>query len=150
MVCIPECETCGANSALVKAMIEDTYLNVCKRCAKLGSVLEEPVQIPQKKNLDIRITNIQEIVPNFKDIIKSARDKKKMTRKELAQAIGEKESVIIRAEKGIRPPKHVANKIEKTLGINLAYEEHDQKIFVQKIEEITLGDVLEIRVRKKA
>ncbi len=147
MVCIPECETCGANSALVRAVIEDTYLNVCKRCAKLGSVLEEPVQVVPKKDFEIQVP---EIAPDFKDIIKSARSSRKMTRRELAERIGEKESVIARAEKGIRPPRHVANKLEKTLGISLAYEEHDQKILVQKTEEITLGDVLEIRVRKKA
>ncbi len=131
-------------------MIEDTYLNVCKRCAKLGSVLEEPVQIPQKKNLDTYITNIQEINPDFKGIIKSARDAKKMTRKELAQAIGQKESVIARIEKGIRPTQQVVKKLEKVLDINLTYEEQEHKILVQKTEEITLGDVLEIRVRKKA
>ncbi|MBS3053169.1 MAG: TIGR00270 family protein [Candidatus Aenigmarchaeota archaeon] len=147
MVCIPECETCGANSALVRAVIEDTYLNVCKRCAKLGNVLEGPVQVVPKKDFEI---HVPEIAPDFKDMIKSARSSKQITRKELAERIGEKESVIARVEKGIRPPKHVASKLEKTLGIDLAYEEHDQKIFVQKTEEITLGDVLEIRVRKKA
>jgi len=138
---------CGRNSALVRARIEGTFLNVCKVCAKLGEVLKGETPQVQKKEPKIEIL---EIMPDFADKIRSAREDKKLTRKELAEKLREKEKVIARIEKGMRPTRQIAEKLEKVLGISLFYEEKTQKLQPVKTEAMTIGDIVEIRMKKKA
>ena len=90
------------------------------------------------------------INPEFSYIIKNAREKSGMTRKQVAEKIKEKESAIERIERGNTPEEKVARKLEKILGIKiLGYVEEKVKFQHSKAQEITLGDVVEVRLKKK-
>lgn len=149
---MPECETCGRNSnQLLRAVIEGSHVYVCNNCSKHGEVVEEvkPIQRLTTVKQTITISEPQ-INPNFAYIIKDAREKTKMTRKELAKKIKEKESVIERIERGNTPEERVAIKLEKTLAIKiLGFEEQKVKLHQTRAQEITLGDVVEVRLKKK-
>lgn len=150
VVNIPECETCGKSAELVSARIEESVLRVCRKCAKLGQALNIEAPICQKPRQEPKLSII-EISPGFSSEIHAARESRNMTRKQLAEKLGEKENVIERAEKGMRPTNRVAEKLEKFLGIRiLGYEENWKPHARVKTEPMTVGDVVEIRVRKKA
>lgn len=144
-----ECEMCGRVSGLLRAKIEGSVLQVCRKCGSLGEILQE--EKPQKAPVKAPAIEQQEIVPDFPALIKQAMKERSLSRKELAERIKEKESIIRRVENGMRPTKQIAEKLEKALGIQiLGYEEKEQKIPAIKTDELTVGDIIEIRMRKKA
>lgn len=139
---------CGKSSELSKARIEETFLRVCRFCARLGEIIKEE---PVKEAVKTEEMRFVEIIPQFSAAIKEARKQKKLSLKELALQIKEKESVIKRTENGMRPTNVVAKKLEKALGIQLlGYTEARMKLGPLKSEPLTVGDVLEIRMRKRA
>jgi len=149
---MPECETCGKNvGQLLRAVIEGSHVYVCNTCSKHAEAVEEarPIQRSMKIKQKITISE-SSINPEFSYIIKNAREKSGMTRKQVAEKIKEKESAIERIERGNTPEEKVARKLEKILGIKiLGYVEEKVKFQHSKAQEITLGDVVEVRLKKK-
>jgi putative transcription factor len=144
-----ECELCGKESKLAKAKVEGVVVSVCENCASFGErVLEaKPVQMREKPKIVIEESVID---PKFAEKIKNARESMKLTREQLAEKIKEKLSVIEHIEHGMRPTDIVAKKIERLFGIKLlGYSGKEYIQPAQKPAELTLGDVVEIRQRKK-
>ena len=150
---MPECETCGKNvGQLLRAVIEGSHVYVCNSCSKHAEVVEEARPIKRAVQIKQKITISEpSINPEFSYIIKNAREKAGLTRKQVAEKIKEKESVIERIERGNTPEEKVAQKLEKVLGIKiLDYVEEKIEFQHEKAQEITLGDVVEVRLKKKS
>ena len=135
---------------LENVRIEGAVLNVCDSCAKLGTPAEsirtrysspsahssnEPIIIPQKKivvppsrpsSRRKRRDNIEDldVVPEYAELIKSAREKLSITQDELASKILEKKNVIASIERGdLLPEIKTARKLERLLNIKLLESE---------------------------
>ena len=91
-----------------------------------------------------------EIVEDYAELIRSAREALGMSRDMLAKILGVKESVIRRIEEGqLMPDLELARKIERILKIKLIQESEDFEIpMKRKKPELTLGDIVEIREKK--
>ncbi|MBI2076045.1 MAG: TIGR00270 family protein [Candidatus Aenigmarchaeota archaeon] len=141
-----ECELCGRN-AVRKAVVEEALLNVCSDCVRYGTEVREVEKPVKEKPVSLEDVSLD---PSFATIIKSRRESLGFDREELAKKIGEKVSVISRVEKGMHPTVHLTKKLEKALKIKLlGYEFREQRLVASKTGELTLGDVAEVRVRKK-
>ena len=145
-----ECELCGQKSErLKKVKIDSAVMSVCPKCEKFGIPIENmrvqstsppqkstpPVFIHQikhvqkisggnhpksfRKKKDSDIENL-EIVPEFSDLIKSARAKIGISQDEMADKIKEKRTVISAIERGsIKPDIKTARKLESLLNISI-------------------------------
>jgi len=136
---------CGKKALLRKVRIEGSILSVCESCAKLGDEIKVTETIVKKKTPEIKI---EEYEPNFADNIKKARENAKLTVEELAKEIRESPRFIERIEKGMKPTLEVAKKLEKKLGIKLFVQQMNIEK-VKNVEPLTLGDVVNIKIRKK-
>ena len=141
-----ECELCGRNAAK-KAVVEEALLNVCSDCVRYGVEVREGEKPVKEKAVPLEDVSLD---PSFATIIRTRREALGLNRDELAKKMGEKSSVISRVEKGMHPTVHLTKKLEKALKIKLlGYEFREQKIKVSETGELTLGDVAEVRIRRK-
>ncbi|MBC8501427.1 MAG: TIGR00270 family protein [DPANN group archaeon] len=147
------CDMCGTESELFKCEIEETYLNVCKKCSKHGEViqkiehLEPEIEEISQKPIE-RSEVIQIITQNYPKLIKNKREQIGLKQKELAKKIAEKESVIHKLESGhMEPDIQLARKLEKFLNIKLVeqYKEKGEATTVEKSEGFTIGDLVNIK-----
>jgi putative transcription factor len=137
------CEMCGRErDKLVEALVEGSMLNVCSDCGKHGNVVTiyRPEAAPKVENSSTQEEPIDIVVDNYPEIVKSAREKKKLTQEELAKDIGERESVVHQVESGkMKPTFKLAKKLNVYLGIQLI--EKVEKINVKKdIKNIDFKD----------
>ncbi len=136
------CELCGRNGNLVKAIIEGSLLNLCENCAKFGKViLVKKEEIKQIKKPTTEILNL--VNSNYPKIIKDAREKLNMKQEDLAKKLDEKVSVIHKLETGhLQPTISLAKKLEKTLNIALieVYQETYDHLNL-KDSTLTIGDL---------
>jgi putative transcription factor len=90
-----------------------------------------------------------ELVENYNEVIKRARENLGLTRETLAAMLGIKETVLRRIEAGqLQPDISLARKLEKTLGVKLLVEVQDEggvKGGGRPERGLTLGEVVEIR-----
>lgn len=147
------CELCGAEGELLRAIVEGTELNVCKRCGGYGKVIGR-VRLPQKpaaaeqKKPDKEILEV--IAADYADKIKTAREKRGMKQEEFAKALSEKESLIHSIETGkYRPGIDLARKLEKFLKITLVEQQEETEGTAPKKKEgeFTIGDFVKVRKR---
>lgn len=146
------CEICGKETDLVKAKIEGAVLNVCESCAEAGEKIEtskESKKVPKKKKSKKIPRDEEELILNFNEAVRNSREEKELSMKELANSINEKKSVIKRIEHGdLKPPKSLADKLERELDISL-YEKLDTSSYESgkssDREEVTVGDVAEVK-----
>ena len=144
------CEICGEERDLVKAIVEGSLLDICNNCIKFGNavVVKEikKEEKPVKKTVN-EVINI--ITPDYPKLIKEAREKLNLRQQELASKINEKESIIHKLETGsMQPTILIARKLEKTLNITLVelyQESHEGLNF--KDDVITIGDLVKQRNR---
>lgn len=144
------CDLCGRNAVSYKAIVEGSKLNVCEGCAKFGKILER-IKIPiieEKKKVMVekKPGNSESIVPDYNLKIKNAREKRKMTQKELAKAIAEKESLIHKIEsKSLEPDLNLVRKLERFFKIKLIVKDELELIDKKKETKgnvLTIGDLL--------
>ena len=128
-----ECELCGRQCACRPAMVDDVRMMLCPGCMKHGKGIPVPQQTPtistsspilqrirRPKQKDVYKDMTKELVNDWNNIIKSAREKKGLTREQLGFKIGERTVTISKIENGdLRPSDTVAKKLEKELEINL-------------------------------
>jgi len=114
------CELCGAPSAPFVSKIEGSLLHVCKNCAGSGEIISAPA-LPTAKKILPRLPQElgSELVENFSAVVKTEREKRKLTRQELARKISVQENLIARIENGWRPPTDLIKKLEKFFGKSL-------------------------------
>ncbi len=152
-----QCELCGTETSLVRALIEGTELSVCRSCASYGKMLRpiQPTAAPvqkqaaeKPKKIDDEL--IQMVVPDCGSIVKQKRERLGLRQEDLALKIAEKESLIHNLEAGrFIPGIALAKKLERFLKIRLI-EEHQEaagNVSKPKGATFTLGDF--VRVRKR-
>ena len=154
------CDLCGAEGQMYKAEIEGTVMTVCEACSKFGKVThrykthqEIKKEIKQKKIEAIRPKVIEKetifiITEDYAQKVKQAREKMGLKQKEVAQRIGEKESLIHNIESGkFEPSIKTARKLEKFFKITLVEEHEEERTgkYSSGGEGMTLGDMIKIK-----
>ncbi len=153
---------CGNKEAIYNTEIEGSLLAACASCSVHGNVKsrirveqEKPVKKQAQKAVMVpeekEVTEL--IVKDYASLIKDAREKKGLKQELLAKDIHEKESVIHNIESGrMQPSIPLARKLEKYFKIRLVDEYAEspkKKSFVVGQGSLTLGDIADIRQRKK-
>jgi len=164
-----ECELCGKPivGKACRVNVEGAELTVCNACymkvvsrkntshTRAVSVRNQKIAQPHAKpKLSIRRTPPldmeYEVVEDYAQRIKNAREKLGWSLSVLAQKVREKESVLRRIEQGrLIPPIDLAKRLEKILGTKLlepTVEEYVTKRIGDK--DLTLGDIVVIRKKK--
>lgn len=158
------CEICGKpiGDNPIRAKVEGSVVNVCKECSKLGKIQRTPVaptRFKKPTNSKAKKTanptpkrsyrEPDEIVENYAELIRNARESKKISREVLAKSLSEKTSIINRLESGkMEPDLKLAKKIEKKLNIQLIEKNSLSDLDEFKggsIKEPTLGDFIKVK-----
>lgn len=127
---------CGKDAKeLVLVEVEGALLKVCKSCARMGKERKEPsgaIKTPAltpgtlKKKAsppDIFEKMTREVVEDYPQRIRRAREALGLSQEDLARKINEKKSIIAKLESGhMYPPDKLVKKLEKALGIELMEE----------------------------
>ena len=158
----------------MRVVIEGAKLTVCTECSKHGKATWEetpkPIVIPQsqaykgqstpmrgpiqikKKVIISRVDTSQEIVPDYAEIIRQAREKLGFSHEELGKKINEKESLLRKIETGkVSPNDQLISKFEHALKIKLLVAVAEEKVPIPKAasREFTLGDVMKFDKKGK-
>ena len=127
-----ECELCGRDCECRPATIDGVKMMLCPGCMRHGQGVEtstevttitnkpilERIKRPKEKDVYTKMEN--ELVSDWNDLIKKAREKKGLSREELGFKIGERTVTISKIENGdLRPSDKMIEKLEKELGITL-------------------------------
>jgi len=132
------CEVCGKEvDEIITAKIESSLMKVCRKCARLGKVVEQRVALGVSSGRGLMIgrsayakklpyerheekEDVLILVDNYGRIIQKAREKLSLTQEKLAAMLNEKASVISRVESGhMRPSEKLARKLERMLKIKI-------------------------------
>src|SRR3989304_366831 len=124
------CDMCGKETELYRAVIEGSQLTVCAGCGKYGKVLGRVQQpVPEKKKKKIEAAKepaeevIQSVVPDFGQILKRKRESLGLNQADFAKRIAEKESILHQMETGaMKPTIERAKELERVLGAKLVEE----------------------------
>lgn len=174
------CEVCGRkiHDNPNKVVIEGAKLTVCRECAKHGtstwseapkpkvelqkpnlspSVLASTSRpIPIKKRVSQpKVDTTQEIVEDYGEVIRQAREKAGLSHEELGKKINEKESLLRKIETGkVAPNDLLVSKLEHTLKIKLLVPISEEKAAAPKTAktasaELTLGDIIQFGKKNK-
>ncbi len=169
-----QCDVCGRKivGEPRRVIIEGAKMTTCSECAKLGSGFWEPeppragqrtppekkVKTAAKKDssgaLAASFEEI-EVIQDFGQLIKQARERMGLTPEDLGRRIGEKESVIKKVEGGkIVPDIRLTTKLEHALKIKLLTKTSEPKTektsLTEKLRrEITLGEIAHLRWAKR-
>ncbi|MEM3713347.1 MAG: multiprotein bridging factor aMBF1 [Nitrososphaeria archaeon] len=160
------CELCGAplKNKGKKILISGAILYVCDKCAKYGSLLNpsntttkgfnqssKPKMMYKSKISDKEVE--YEVVEDYAERIKNARNNLGWTMDILAEQVKEKVSVIKRIESGrLKPSLDLARRLEHILKIRLldpVIKAFDSNITFNLNNNMgmTLGDVAEIKFK---
>jgi putative transcription factor len=151
------CEVCGNSMKLgYRTKIEGSVLLACKACAKYGQILATEHEkskdlVILTKKLKDRDEITEEVIDDFNQRIRHARESLGWTQKKLANLLNEKESVIHRLEANKMVPSiTLARKIEKLLNITLIVTEKpiEYQYQVGKEKPLTLGDIVKQKIKK--
>ncbi len=153
------CEVCGKEGTLYNVEMEGTKLVTCEACSTYGKKINKVVQREQqtKKKEPQKVREEKEepiiiVVDDYNVLIKNKRERLGLKQEELAKSINEKESLIQQIEtKKIEPNVKVAEKLEKKLGLKLleTYKAPVLSKENKKTDNLTLGDMIQIKTRKK-
>lgn len=157
------CELCGKPEMIYRAVIEDVEMRVCEQCASFGKIVgklqfDSPKATKKKKQAPTQQKpEIEEMIrEDFAQVIKQAREKRKLSQKEFSQIIAEKESVVHNLETGnVKPSLVLARKMQRILHIRLIekYEVESQRDTSEPKKKtasaFTLGDFIKVKKRKK-
>ncbi len=153
-----QCELCGMECFCKPANVDGVKMMLCPNCIKHGQVIEysekpkltshKPIseRIKKPKVKDVYKDMNKELVSDWNILIKSAREKKGLTREQLGFKIGERTVTISKIENGdLRPSDKVVEKLEKELNIKLIEEVADipaSLISTKSKTTLTLGDFI--------
>jgi putative transcription factor len=164
------CEMCGRRilGTPYRVIIEGARLMVCTDCAKHGKLTweEEPKPKPAIKPKGPRPTLIihakrsaiappdaaVELIEDFHDKVRDAREKLGLSHEELGKRINEKVSLLRKIETGKMTPNNtLATKLEHVLKIKLMIQASEEKVkvptsIITKMpkRELTLGDLIQL------
>jgi len=104
---------------------------------------------PKKRGPKVEL----EVVENFPEVVKKARERLGWSTQALANRVMESENVIKRIEQGkLRPTIELAKKLEKALGVRLLQPVSEDKVealVLSDVRELTLGDLANIKTRQE-
>ena len=159
-----KCEICGGDvvGRPYQVVVDGVKLLVCRRCAErlrgpkrevpLRRLTAAPRRLPRRA--PPRMPGAEyEVVEDFAERVREAREAMGLTRELLARMVGEKESTIRRIEDGtLIPSLDLARKLERALRVVLVVESSSAEELGEGYKgggyELTLGDVARIRRRK--
>jgi putative transcription factor len=144
------CEMCGKEEELVRASIENVIMSVCVNCSRYGKLLgKERKFLPEKKAKPQVKEVLEEMIPDYAEVIKNARERIGLTQLDLGKKIAEHETLLSHIESGkAKPSLEVARKLEKFFRIKLVEIKEDSIVPTKPGKgEITLGDMVKIRKR---
>lgn len=159
------CEMCGQRivGPEYTVKVEGSFMTLCRSCYERVKRYAEsmprstkPPKTPvvqynqnQKKNLSG--TEEWDVDENFALKIKEARERLKMSVRDLANKMRTQENVIKRIEQGrLKPTLEQARELEKILGIKLLVKiEAEKTESVKEDFTLTLGDIINIREGRK-
>jgi len=164
-----ECEICGKkiNGEPHRAIIDGVNLIVCGKCAQLSSsrrgVERRPafrqsplLKRPLLKHRQVKRETFEELelVEDYGLRVMRAREKFGFSREDLGRKIGERVSVLQKIEMNkMVPDQRLVRKLEHFLRIMLLVKPSVQITEsepAQKPHELTLGDIVSIRKKKKS
>ncbi len=127
-----QCELCGSEHSICHpAIVDGVRMMLCPSCMKHGTeikvVAERPAnsrpileRIKRPNVKDVYKDMDKELVSDWTNRIKKAREKKGLSRGELGFKIGERTVTISKIENGdLRPSDKVIKKLEKELDVKL-------------------------------
>ena len=160
-----ECEICGTEikGNPIRVTVEGTILDVCGKCAHYGKPQDkwtpvsrkiaptERIIVSHRPKRDAFDKLEDEILPDYAQVIRKARESQGLTIEELASKMMEKATLIRKIEREeLVPEDTVRRKLETTLNIKLTERVSSQD---QRgggfIRGTTLGDVAIIRKKGK-
>jgi len=166
-----ECPICGGIiwGKGQKVLIEGAKITVCQSCAQYGKKVQDKPKMyevkkpsymkqksPTKKPIS-RKDNIDgiEVVPDFANRIRKARNANGLNQDQFAQKLNEKPSLIRRIEAGkVEPTIKLAKKIEQVYQIKLLKKMDDidpsvqSSKYMKKSTGTSLGDIAYIKKKK--
>lgn len=164
------CEMCG-RPVLRREMkiiyVENVRLSVCQSCytrlarGDIAREIEESAKAREERprpraerRPEERVIEEYEVVQDYADRIRQAREKLGLTQKALADMVKESENTIKRIESGrLVPTIALARKLESVLSIKLlepVVEAAQARLpNPAKMRELTLGDVVSLKKREK-
>jgi len=154
-----ECELCGRECQCRPAVLDGVKMMLCPNCLNKHGKAAKPIssttsskdpvilnRIKKPKEKDVYTGMDKELVSNYAEIIKNARQKKDLTREKLGFLIGERTVTISKIENGdLKPSDKVAKKLEKELDIKLFEEVSSPPSYAlggQGNKGLTLGDFI--------
>ncbi|MCL7413005.1 MAG: multiprotein bridging factor aMBF1 [ANME-2 cluster archaeon] len=158
-----QCEICGVEiiGKPRKVVVEGTEVEVCGKCAQYGTapqswspvskkmapVSKAPLIRTKKQKPNPFNTMGEEIIANYSQVIREARDEKGWSQEELAHKTKVKVSLIRKVEREeIMPEDSLRKILEKTLDIKLTERvSHDLMEEGGMFKSTTLGDIVKIK-----
>jgi len=156
-----QCEICGAeiSGSPCRIVIDSSSLDVCKSCARFGKPEDKwsPVTrkiVPVERAFTVRkpkprdhFKDLVEIVPDYGQKIREAREGQNLTPEQLGVRIKEKATLIKKIEREeIVPEDDIRKKLEKELKIKLTEEAGEGKGKSSGgARGLTLGDIASIK-----
>ncbi|MDH7563759.1 MAG: multiprotein bridging factor aMBF1 [Candidatus Bathyarchaeota archaeon] len=162
------CEVCGRKifGQPQRVLIEGAKLTVCYECSKHGKIIHEepkpktiapklsgkrqPLNIPVRSQPGIKIDTSIELVENYGEKIRQAREKLNLSHEDLGKKLNEKVSLLRKIEtEKMRPNNTLASRLEHVLKVKLIVPASEEKISDAKIpkavsREVTLGDLMKL------
>jgi putative transcription factor len=158
-----QCEICGAEirGKPLCITIDSSELQVCQKCAPYGKPVDKRTPVSRKVSPVVRTVKRtenrpkkdffdilkDELLDNYVQIIRDAREAKGWSQEDLAENIKEKASLIKKIERSeIVPEDSVRKKLEYALNIKLTerVEGSGQEVSHLK-KDTTLGDIVKIK-----
>ena len=158
-----QCEICGAEirGKPICITIDNSELQVCQKCAPYGKPVDKRTPVSRKVSPVVRTVPRtekkprkdffdilkDELLDNYDQIIREAREAKSWSQEDLAENIKEKASLIKKIERReIVPEDTVRKKLEHTLNIKLTerVDTAEQEVSHMR-KDTTLGDIVKIK-----
>ncbi|MDG6242960.1 MAG: multiprotein bridging factor aMBF1 [Methanolobus sp.] len=159
-----QCEICGAEirGDSFKVSIEGSELTACGRCSQYGNAVGKRSPVSKKVAPETRGPLSQgtrrppkkvpgmivdELIDNYDQVIREARESRKWSHDQLAAKTKEKATLIKKIERGeIVPEDDVRQKIEKALDIKLTERTGEDDWSGERLNRgTTLGDIVTIK-----
>ena len=158
-----QCEICGAEirGKPLCITIDNSELQVCQKCAPYGKPVDKRTPVSRKVSPVVRTVPQtekkpkkdffdilkDELLDNYDQIIREAREAKGWSQEDLAENIKEKASLIKKIERSeIVPEDSVRKKLEHALNIKLTERVDAAGQEASHIKkDTTLGDIVKIK-----
>jgi putative transcription factor len=156
-----QCEICGAeiSGSPCRIVIDSSALDVCKSCARFGKPEDKwsPVTrkvVPVERAFTVKkpkprdhFKDLVEIVPDYGQKIREAREALGLSPEELGAKIKEKAALIKKIEREeISPEDDIRKKLERELKIKLTDQATETRVKSGSgAKGLTLGDIASIK-----